>query len=49
MGVNAGTKAVLVETGYGRTEAGRRPAAMATVPVVANVIEAASLILRQGI
>ena len=49
MGLAAGTSAVLVETGYGRTEATRRPAAMASVPVVANVIEAASLILRQGI
>src|SRR5687768_855599 len=49
MGMAAGTKAVLVETGYGGTEAGRRPAAMANVPVVRNVIEAASLILRQGI
>ena len=49
MGLAAGVRPVLVETGYGRTEAGRRPAAMANVPVVANVIEAASLILRQGI
>ncbi len=28
MGLAAGTKAMLVETGYGRTEAARRPAAM---------------------
>lgn len=46
MGIAAGTKAVLVETGYGRTEAARRPANMPHVPVVANLIEAASLILR---
>ena len=49
MGLAAGTRAVLVETGYGRTEAGRRPAAMSHVPAVANAIEAVSLILRQGI
>ena len=46
MGLSAGTKAVLVETGYGRTEAARRPDGMAPVPVVANLMEAVSLILK---
>ena len=46
MGIAAGTKAVLVETGYGRTEAGRRPANVPEVPVVGTLIEAASWILR---
>jgi D-glycero-D-manno-heptose 1,7-bisphosphate phosphatase len=48
MGLSAGTKAVLVETGYGRTEATRRPAHIEAVPVVANLIDAASLILRHS-
>ena len=46
MGLAAGTRAVLVETGYGRSEAARRPANIPEVPVVANLIEAVSLILR---
>ena len=46
MGLAAGTKAVLVETGYGRSEAMRRPAHIPEIPVVANVIEATSWILR---
>ena len=46
MGIAAGTKAVLVETGYGRTEASRRPAHIAEVPVVGTLIEATSWILR---
>ena len=46
MGIGAGTKGVLVETGYGRTEATRRPAHMPEVPIVANLIEAAGWILR---
>ena len=46
MGIAAGTKAVLVETGYGRTEASRRPAHIPEVPVVGTLIEAASWILR---
>jgi D-glycero-D-manno-heptose 1,7-bisphosphate phosphatase len=46
MGLAAGTKGVLVETGYGKTEALQRPGHIAPVPVVANLIEAASLILR---
>ena len=46
MGQAAGVKGVLVETGYGTSEAGRRPPSIDAVPVVANLIEAASLILR---
>lgn len=46
MGLNAGTRALLVETGYGRTEAVRRPANIPPVPIVATLIEAASWILR---
>jgi D-glycero-D-manno-heptose 1,7-bisphosphate phosphatase len=46
MGIAAGTKALLVETGYGRTEATRRPANIPEVPVVGTLIEAASWILR---
>jgi D-glycero-D-manno-heptose 1,7-bisphosphate phosphatase len=45
MGLAAGTRAVLVQTGYGRTEAGRQPASISNVPVVANLIEATSWIL----
>ena len=48
MGVAAGTKGVLVETGYGKTEAPRRPAHLPAVPVVANLIDATSLILRNN-
>lgn len=48
MGLSAGTKAVMVETGYGKTEALRRPAHIEAVPVVANLIDAASLILRRS-
>jgi D-glycero-D-manno-heptose 1,7-bisphosphate phosphatase len=46
MGLNAGTRALLVETGYGRTEAARRPAHLQPVPVAGTLIEATSLILR---
>ena len=46
MGLSAGTKAVLVQTGYGSTEAARPPVHLAAVPVVANLIEATSWILR---
>ena len=46
MGMNAGTRALLVETGYGRTEAARRPAHIPAVPVAGTLIEAASWILR---
>jgi D-glycero-D-manno-heptose 1,7-bisphosphate phosphatase len=48
MGIAAGTKALLVETGYGRTEAGRRPQSLPAVPVAANVIEGTSWILRNA-
>jgi D-glycero-D-manno-heptose 1,7-bisphosphate phosphatase len=46
MGLNAGTRALLVETGYGRTEAARRPAHIPPVPVTGTLIEATSWILR---
>jgi D-glycero-D-manno-heptose 1,7-bisphosphate phosphatase len=45
----AGTKAVLVETGYGRTEAARRPDRIAPVPVAGTLIAAVSLILQKGV
>ena len=48
MGLAAGTRAILVETGYGKTEASRRPSHIEPVPVVANLIEATSWILRTG-
>jgi D-glycero-D-manno-heptose 1,7-bisphosphate phosphatase len=48
MGMNAGTKGVLVETGYGKTQAAKPPAKMAGVPVVGNLIEATSWILRNS-
>ena len=48
MGLAAGTKALLVETGYGRTEVTRRPANIQPVPVSANLIEATSWILRNA-
>jgi len=46
MGQAAGVRGILVETGYGATEAGRRPASITPVPVVANLAEATSWILR---
>ena len=46
MGLAAGTKAMLVETGYGRTEAGRRPANIPPVPVAGTLIEAVSMVLK---
>jgi D-glycero-D-manno-heptose 1,7-bisphosphate phosphatase len=46
MGQAAGVTGILVETGYGKTEASRRPAHITPVPVVANLIEATSWILR---
>lgn len=46
MGVTAGTKAIIVETGYGKTEAYNRPSHILPVPIVATLIDAASLILR---
>ena len=48
MGLAAGTNAVLVETGYGKNEAGRRPAHVPAVPVAATLIDAVSVILRKG-
>jgi D-glycero-D-manno-heptose 1,7-bisphosphate phosphatase len=48
MGLSAGTKAILVETGYGRTEAARRPAHIEPSAIVANLIEAASWIIRRS-
>ena len=48
MGTAAGTKALLVQTGYGRTEATRAPSSMGAIPVAANLIEATSWILRAG-
>ena len=47
MGLNAGTRAILVETGYGRTEATRRPAHLPAVPVAATLIDAVSLVLSE--
>ena len=46
MGLAAGTKAILVETGYGRTEATRRPGYLPPVPVAGTLIEAVSLVLK---
>ena len=46
MGLAAGTKAMLVETGYGRTEAARRPSHLPAVPVVGTLIEAVSALLQ---
>jgi D-glycero-D-manno-heptose 1,7-bisphosphate phosphatase len=48
MGQAAGVTGILVETGYGKTEAPRRPANIAPVTVVADLIEATSWILRKG-
>lgn len=47
MGQAAGATGILVETGYGRTEALHRPANIRPVTVVANLIEATTWILRQ--
>jgi D-glycero-D-manno-heptose 1,7-bisphosphate phosphatase len=46
MGATVGARGVLVETGYGKTEAPRRPAQLQPVPIVATLVEATSLILR---
>lgn len=48
MGLGAGTSALLVETGYGKSEAARRPASMPAVPVVRTLIDATSWILRHA-
>ena len=47
MGQAAGVPGILVETGYGKTEATRRPEHINPVPVVANLIEATTWILRK--
>jgi histidinol-phosphate phosphatase family protein len=47
MGQAAGVTGILVETGYGATEARRRPANIAPVTVVADLIEATTWMLRQ--
>ena len=47
MGQAAGTTCVLVETGYGMTQAPRRPVNISPVHVVANLIEATTWILRR--
>ena len=47
MGQAAGATGILVETGYGKTEALRRPEHIKPVPVVSNLIEATSWILRR--
>jgi D-glycero-D-manno-heptose 1,7-bisphosphate phosphatase len=47
MGRAAGTGVMLVETGYGRTEASRRPEHIPPVPVAGTLIEAVSLVLTR--
>ena len=47
MGQAAGATGILVETGYGRTEASRRPAGVKPVTVAATLIEAVSGILER--
>jgi D-glycero-D-manno-heptose 1,7-bisphosphate phosphatase len=47
MGQAAGATGILVETGYGKTEAARRPDNIRPVTVLADLIEATSWILRQ--
>jgi D-glycero-D-manno-heptose 1,7-bisphosphate phosphatase len=46
MGLAAGTKAMLVQTGYGRTEAARRPDNIPPVSIAATLIEAVSVVLQ---
>jgi len=48
MGQAAGVAGVLVETGYGATEASRRPPNITPVKVAADLIEATSWILGQS-
>ena len=48
MGQAAGATGILVETGYGKTEASRHPANIAPVTIVADLIEATSWILGRG-
>jgi D-glycero-D-manno-heptose 1,7-bisphosphate phosphatase len=47
MGQATAATGILVETGYGLTEAARRPPHVRPVTVVANLIEATTWILRQ--
>lgn len=47
MAQRAGAAGVLVETGYGKTEASRPPKGFESTPVVANLIEATTWILRR--
>ncbi|RPI54717.1 MAG: HAD family hydrolase [Acidobacteria bacterium] len=49
MGLAAGTKAILVETGYGKSEATRRPAHIQPMPIAGTLIEAVSLVLKKGV
>jgi D-glycero-D-manno-heptose 1,7-bisphosphate phosphatase len=46
MGQATGATGILVETGYGKTEASRRPGHITPVPIVGNLIEATTWILR---
>jgi D-glycero-D-manno-heptose 1,7-bisphosphate phosphatase len=46
MGLAAGTRAILVQTGYGKTESTRPPANRRDIRVVTSLIEATSWILR---
>jgi len=48
MGQAAGARGVLVETGYGKSEASRRPEHVTPVPVFANLIEATTWILKHN-
>jgi D-glycero-D-manno-heptose 1,7-bisphosphate phosphatase len=48
MGLAAGTNAILVETGYGKTEAARRPSHVPDVPVAGTLIEAVSALLTRS-
>jgi D-glycero-D-manno-heptose 1,7-bisphosphate phosphatase len=47
MGLAAGAQVMLVETGYGKTEAARPPAHISPVPVAGTLIEAVSLVLKK--
>ena len=48
MGQAAGTRGILVRTGYGETEAGAPPSGARAEAVVANAMEAASWIVRHA-
>jgi histidinol-phosphate phosphatase family protein len=49
MAQRAGAAGVLVETGYGKTEATRPPKGFESTPIVANLIEATTWILKRDI